>query len=227
MYTLYSDFAGRILHGTTLEELREKLVNFHLANRRDPQFGDFIDQAHAVHPLDESELDEGETLPTPRLLTEDLLIRFARYIWDTPHVKLEDTTTPTTTTTLRELATTLHYLWGMDIDIARATLRNHIELCEKHLGKSIDEDTIDRRDADFLISSIKTARAAGELCEIEMAELATATAAYQDVQTTADALRTRRDTAITAAVAAGASKAAVARVAGISKQAVAKVLRRA
>ena len=39
-------------------------------------------------------------------------------------------------------------------------------------------------------------------------------------------LRTRRDTAINAAVAAGASKAAVARVAGISKQAVAKVVRR-
>lgn len=226
MYTLYSDVVGRSLHGTTLEELREKLVNSHLANRRDPQFGDFIDQAHAVHPLDESELDEGETQPAPRPLTEDLLIRFARYIWDTPHVKLEDTTTPTTTT-LHALATTLHYLWGMDIDIARATLRNHIELHEKHTGKSIDENNIYRRDADFLISSIKTARAAGELCEIEMAELATATAAYQDVQATADALRTRRDTAINAAVSAGASKAAVARVAGISKQAVAKVLRRA
>lgn len=220
MYTLYSDAAGRSLHGTTLEELREQLVNFHLYNRVDAQFDDFLDQAYAVHPLDESEKDYGETVPEPRPLTEDLLLQLAQHIWDTPHVKLEDTTT------LRELATTLHYLWGMDIDIARATLRNHIELHEKHTGKSIDEDTIDRRDADFLISSIKTARAAGELCEIEMAELATATAAYQDVQATADALRTRRDTAITAAVAAGASKAAVARVAGISKQAVAKIVRR-
>ena len=220
MYTLYSDAIGRSLHGTTLEELREQLVNFHLDNRRDPQFGDFIDQAHAVHPLDESELDEGETMPAPRPLTEDLLIRLAHYIWDTPHVKLEETTD------IDRLADTLHYLWGMDIDIARATLRNHIELHEKHTGKSIDENNIYRRDADFLISSIKTARAAGELCEIEMAELATATAAYQDVQATADALRTRRDNAINAAVAAGASKAAVARVAGISKQAVAKVLRR-
>ena len=132
----------------------------------------------------------------------------------------------TDTTDIDRLADTLHYLWGMDIDIARATLRNHIELHEKHTGKSIDEDTIARADADFLISSIKTARAAGELCEIEMAELATATAAYQDVQATADALRTRRDTAINAAVAAGASKAAVARVAGISKQAIAKIVRR-
>lgn len=132
----------------------------------------------------------------------------------------------TDTTDIGALAETLHHMWGMDIDIARATLRNHIELCAKSMGKTLDEDNIARADADFLISSIKTARAAGELCEIEMAELATATAAYQDVQATADALRTRRDTAITAAVAAGASKAAVARVAGISKQAVAKVLRR-
>lgn len=132
----------------------------------------------------------------------------------------------TDTTDIGALAETLHHMWDMDIDIARATLRNHIEMCEKHLGKSIDEDTISRRDADFLISLIKTARAAGELCEIEMAELATATAAYQDAQAAADALRTRRDDAINAAVAAGASKAAVARVAGISKQAVAKVVRR-
>lgn len=135
-------------------------------------------------------------------------------------------TPDTETTDIRALAETLHYLYDMDIDIARATLRNHIELCEKNAGRSIDEDNIARSDADFLISSIKTARAAGELCEIEMAELATATAAYQDVQATADALRTRRDTAITAAVAAGASKAAVSRVAGISKQAVAKIVRR-
>lgn len=220
MYTLTSHTGGHLLHSNNLEELREHLVNFHFANRKDPQFGDFIDQARAVYPIDESELDEGETLPTPRPLTEYLLIQLARYVWDTPDVKLEETTD------INRLADTLHYLWGMDIDIARATLRNHIELHEKHTGKSIDEDTIDRRDADFLISSIKTARAAGELCEIEMAELATATATYQDVQATADALRTLRDDAINAAVSAGASKAAVARVAGISKQAVAKVLRR-
>lgn len=220
MYTLTSHTGGHLLHSDTLEELREHLVHFHFANRKDPQFGDFIDQAHAVYPVDESEIDEGETVPEPRPLTEDLLIQLARHVWDTPDVELKESTD------IDRLADTLHYLWGMDIDIARATLRNHIELHEKHTGKSIDEDTIDRADADFLISSIKTARAAGELCEIEMAELATATAAYQDVQATADALRTRRDTAINAAVAAGASKAAVARVAGISKQAVAKVVRR-
>ena len=38
----------------------------------------------------------------------------------------------TDTTDIGALADTLHYLWGMDIDIARATLRNHIDVCAKH-----------------------------------------------------------------------------------------------
>lgn len=220
MYILYSDATGRSLHGAALDELRNQLVDFHFVNRSNPQFGDFTDQIYAVYPLDESELDEGEIMPQPRPVTEDLLLGLARHVWDTPHVELEETTT------LRALSETLHYLYGMDIDIARATLRNHIELCEKNIGKSIDEDSITRKDADFLISSIKTARAAGELCESEMAKLATASAAYVDAQDSADELRARRDSAINAAVAAGASKSAVARVAGISKQAVGKIVRR-
>lgn len=220
MYILYSDATGRSLHGATLEDLRNQLVDFHFVNRSNPQFGDFTDQIYAVYPLDESELDEGETMPEPRPVTEDLLLGLARHVWDTPHVELEETTT------LRALAETLHYLYNMDVDIARSTLRNHIELCEKNIGKSIDEDNIARSDADFLISSIKTARAAGELCESEMAKLATASAAYVDAQDSADEMRARRDSAINAAVAAGASKSAVARVAGISKQAVGKIVRR-
>lgn len=220
MHILYSDATGRSLHGDTLDELRNQLVDFHFVNRSNPQFGDFTDQLYAVYPLDESELDEGETMPEPRPVTKDLLLRLARHVWDTPHVELEETTT------LRALAETLHYLYGMDIDIARATLRNHIELCEKSTRRIIDEDNISRADADFLISSIKTARAAGELCESEMAKLATASAAYIDAQDSADELRVRRDSAINAAVAAGASKSAVARVAGISKQAVGKIVRR-
>lgn len=220
MYILYSDATGRSLHGATLDELRNQLVDFHLNNRSNPQFGDFIDQLDAVYPIAKSELDEGETMPEPRPVTEDLLLGFAHHVWNTPHVELEETTT------LRALAETLHYLYGMDIDIARATLRNHIELCEKNIGKSIDEDSISRADADFIIASIKTARAAGELCESEMAKLATASAAYVDAQDSADEMRARRDEAINAAVAAGASKSAVARVTGISKQAVGKIVRR-
>ena len=45
-------------------------------------------------------------------------------------------------------------------------------------------------------------------------------------QAHADDLRDKRDAAINAAVAAGATKASVARAAGVSKQAIAKILRR-
>ena len=220
MYTLESFTAGHLLHSNTLEELREHLVNFHFANRKDPQFGDFIDQAHAVHPLDESEIDEGETMPEPRPLTEDLLIQLARYVWDTPDVELEETTT------LRTLADTLHYLFDMDTSAARDTLRTYITQMEESDGRPIDEDEITRTDADFLIGCVKSARAAGELCEGELAEVEKTAADYQDVQEEADTLRELRDKAIVTAVSAGASKADVARAAGISKQAVAKIVRR-
>lgn len=220
MYTLTSHTGGHLLHSDTLEELREHLVHFHFANRKDPQFGDFIDQAHAVYPLDESEIDEGDTVPEPRPLTEDLLIQLARHVWDTPDVELEESTD------IAALATTLHYLYDMDIPVARDILRTYIDQLRQYEGRPIDEDTISRDDADFLISSIKAARSAGELGEVEMAALATAGAAYRDAQDTAEYLRIRRDSAINAAVACGASKADVARAAGISKQAVAKIVLR-
>lgn len=220
MYTLTSHTGGHLLHSNDLEELREHLVHFHFANRKDPQFGDFIDQARAVYPVDESEIDEGEITPEPRPLTEDLLIQLARHVWDTPDVELEETTDIAT------LAATLHYLYDMDIPVARDILRTYIDQMVEYEGRPIDEDTISRDDADFLISSIKAARSAGDLGEVEMAALATAGAAYRDAQDTAEYLRVRRDSAINAAVACGVSKADVARAAGISKQAVAKIVRR-
>lgn len=220
MYTLESPTAGHFLYSTTLEDLREQLVRFHFANRRDPQVGDFADQFYAVYPVDESELDEGETVPEPRPLTKDLLIRLARYVWGIPDVELEETTT------IRELAATLHYLFDMDTSAARDILRTYITQVEESDGRPIDEDEITRTDADFLIGCVKTARAAGDLCEGELAEVEKTATNYQGVQEEADTLRELRDNAIVAAVSAGASKADVARAAGISKQAVAKIVRR-
>lgn len=221
MYTLTSHTGGHLLHSDTLEELRAHLVHFHFANRKDPQFGDFIDQARAVYPLDESEIDEGETVPKPRPLTEDLLIQLARYVWNTPDVELEEESTD-----INALADTLHYLYGMNVTTARDILHDYIDQLRQYEGRPIDEDAISRDDADFLISSIKSARAAGELGGVEMAALATAGAAYREAQDTAEYLRVRRDEAINAAVACGVSKADVARAAGISKQAIAKIVRR-
>lgn len=220
MYTLYSDAAGRSLHGDTLEELREQLVNFHLYNRVDAQFDDFLDQAYAVHPLDESEKDYGETVPTPRPLTEDLLLQLAQHVWDTPHVKLEETTD------INRLADTLHYMFDMDTSAARDILRDYISQLEQADNSTIDEDEISRDDADFLIESVKSARVSGDIAGNKLAEVEEAAADYRGMQEEADTLRELRDKAITTAVAAGASKADVARAAGISKQSVAKVVQR-
>lgn len=220
MYTIYSDFAGRSFDGDTLEDLRTKLVEFHFANRLDPQFGDFIDQYYAVYPLDESELDEGETVTEPRPLTKDLLIQLAQHIWDTPHVELKESTDITA------LADTLHYLYDMDTAAARDILRDYIEQLENYEGRPIDEDEISRDDADFLIESVKSARTAGDLGSGQFAALEESARLYQRVAASADDLRSERDKAIMAALAAGASKAAVARATGISRQAVDKIVRR-
>lgn len=88
MYTLTAPNKNFTLTGDTLEELREKLIDFHEENRRDPQYGDYIDQLHAVYPLDESELDYGESPITPRALTSEILCGLARLVWDTPAVSL-------------------------------------------------------------------------------------------------------------------------------------------
>lgn len=87
MYTLTSP-KGHTLAGDTLEDLRHQLVDYHLKNRVDPQFNDFLDQYLAVYPYDESELDEDETPITPRPLTPEILTGLARLVWDTPAITL-------------------------------------------------------------------------------------------------------------------------------------------
>ena len=87
MYTLTSP-KGHELTGDTLEDLRHQLVDYHLENRRDPQFNDYADQYLAVYPYDESELDEDETPPAPRPLTPEILTGLAGLVWDTPGIRL-------------------------------------------------------------------------------------------------------------------------------------------
>ena len=132
----------------------------------------------------------------------------------------------TDTTDIGALADTLHYLYGMNVTTARDILRDYIDQMKKYAGRPIDEDNISRDDADFLIESIKSARDAGELCKGELSEVEKYAADYRGMQEEADIMRELRDKAINAAVACGASKADVARAAGISKQAIAKIVRR-
>ena len=88
MHTLTNTHGDEKITGATLEDLRRQLIEYHEDNRRDPQYGDYTDQFHAVYPLDESELDDGEHPAAPRPLTPEILCGLAAMVWDTPSVTL-------------------------------------------------------------------------------------------------------------------------------------------
>lgn len=129
-------------------------------------------------------------------------------------------------TAVDNLAETLHYMLDMDTAAAEDALRTYITQLEELEGRDIDEDELSEEDAEFLIGAVKSARNAGDLGQRQLAALEEAAADYQDATDTADALRSERDKAIRAAIAAGASQANVARAAGVSKQAISKMVQR-
>lgn len=128
-------------------------------------------------------------------------------------------------TTLPRLAETLHYMLGMDTTAAEEALRGYLQQVERMDDRTIDEDNISDDDAEALIGAAKAARRAGSLGDKELATVEESAARYQDATTTADDCRAERDHCIHRALAAGASKRAVARAAGISVQAVSKIAR--
>lgn len=219
MYTLTTPNKDFTLTGDTLEELREKLIDFHEENRRDPQYGDYLDQFEAVYPLDESELDDDETPLVPRELTSEILEGMASMVWDVPTVSLHEEDG----TDIHRLADTLHYMLDMDTDAAVDALREYIGQMEDIDAREIDEDAICEQDADFLIGAVKSARAAGDLGQKELFALEDAASEYQYAVDIAEGLRQERDHAIRAALAAGATQSQVARAAGISRQAISKM----
>lgn len=219
MYTLTTPNKVFTLTGDTLEELREKLIDFHEENRHDPQYGDYLDQFEAVYPRDESELDDDEEPIVPRELTPEILEGMACMVWDVPTVSLREEDG----TDIHRLGDTLHYMLDMDADAAVDILREYISQVEDIDAREIDEDAICEQDADFLIGAVKSARAAGDLGQKDLFALEDAASEYQYAVDIAESLRQVRDTAIRAALAAGATQAQVARAAGISRQAISKM----
>lgn len=219
MYTLTTPNKDFTLTGDTLEELREKLIDFHEENRSDPQYGDYQDQFEAVYPRDESELDDDEEPVVPRALAPEILKGMARMVWDVPTVSLREEDG----TDIHRLGDTLHYMLDMDTDAAVDTLREYITQMEDIDDREIDEDAICEQDADFLIGAVKSARAAGDLGQKELFALEDAASEYQYAVDIAEGLRQERDRAIRAALAAGTTQSQVARAAGVSRQAISKM----
>jgi hypothetical protein len=86
MYTLTANdpnHTRETFTANTLEELRAQLIeDAATSGRIDGMSEDWADQIYAVYPLDPSELDDGEGLPTARPLTSDLLIELASTVLD-------------------------------------------------------------------------------------------------------------------------------------------------
>ncbi|HAT1291183.1 TPA: hypothetical protein I8V84_002909, partial [Corynebacterium striatum] len=92
-------------------------------------------------------------------------------------------------------------------------------------GIERDEDEITQDDFDFLLGAIDSARRAGDLGLHELDLISAAALEMQSQEDRLRAARDERDAAIRAAVHAGARIQDVATAAGISRQAVDKIIR--
>ncbi|WP_306592871.1 hypothetical protein [Corynebacterium striatum] len=131
----------------------------------------------------------------------------------------------TQTFTLRDVAIAAHTKHGMDTTAAEDIARTYLDQMEKLEDRSIDEDELTQDDFDFLLGAIDSARRAGDLGLHELDLISDAALEMASQEDRLRAARDERDAAIRAAVHAGARIQDVATAAGISRQAVDKIIR--
>ncbi|MFS0294876.1 hypothetical protein ACL1CZ_11900 [Corynebacterium striatum] len=126
---------------------------------------------------------------------------------------------------LRDVAIAAHTKHGMDTTAAETIARTYLDQIEKLEDRSIDEDELTQDDFDFLLGAIDSARRAGDLGLHELDLVSDASLEMEAQEDRLRAARDERDAAIRAAVHAGARVQDVATAAGISRQAVDKIIR--
>lgn len=131
----------------------------------------------------------------------------------------------TQTFTLRDVAIAANAKFGMDTEAAEGIARTYLDQIEKLEDRSIDEDELTQDDFDFLLGAIDSARRAGDLGLRELDLISEAALEMETQEDRLRAARDERDAAIRAAVHAGARIQDVATAAGISRQAVDKIIR--
>ena len=131
----------------------------------------------------------------------------------------------TQTFTLRDVAIAAHSKHGMDIMAAEDIARTYLDQMDTEHGIERDEDELTQDDFDFLLGAIDSARRAGDLGLRELDLISDATREMESQEDRLRAARAERDAAIRAAVHAGARIQDVATAAGISRQAVDKIIR--
>ena len=131
----------------------------------------------------------------------------------------------TQTFTLRDVAIASHTKHGMDIMAAEDIARTYLDQMDTEDGIERDEDELTQDDFDFLLGAIDSARRTGDLGLHELDLISDATREMESQEDRLRAARAERDAAIRAAVHAGARIQDVATAAGISRQAVDKIIR--
>ena len=131
----------------------------------------------------------------------------------------------TQTFTLRDVAIAAHTKHGMDTTAAEDIARTYLDQMDTEDGIERDEDELTQDDFDFLLGAIDSARRTGDLGLRELDLIADATREMETQEDRLRAARAERDAAIRAAVHAGARIQDVATAAGISRQAVDKIIR--
>lgn len=131
----------------------------------------------------------------------------------------------TQTFTLRDVAIAAHTKHGMDTTAAEGIARTYLDQMDDIDGIERDEDDLTQDDFDFLLGAIDSARRAGDLGLRELDLISEAALEMQSQEDRLRAARDERDDAIRAAVHAGARIQDVATAAGISRQAVDKIIR--
>lgn len=131
----------------------------------------------------------------------------------------------TQTFTLRDVAIAAHTKHGMDTTAAETIARTYLDQMDTEDGIQRDEDELTQDDFDFLLGAIDSARRAGDLGLRELDLISDAALEMASQEDSLRAARDERDAAIRAAVHAGARIQDVATAAGISRQAVDKIIR--
>lgn len=131
----------------------------------------------------------------------------------------------TQTFTLRDVAIAAHTKHGMDTTAAEGIARTYLDQMDDIDGIERDEDDLTQDDFDFLPGAIDSARRAGDLGLRELDLISEAALEMEAQEDRLRAARDERDAAIRAAVHAGARVQDVATAAGISRQAVDKIIR--
>lgn len=155
-------------------------------------------------------------------ITEIEVKKLAKAAWDVPVIKLYEEEG----VSVDDLANDLSRQAKITPETAQEALCSYIEQRETRDNRTIDKDSICAKDAEWLTRVLKSDARGGRFVESELYHLELAANQYQDALQVVESLRQARDTALWEAIVAGASQSQVAESAGISRQAVAQMIRR-